>query len=712
MTQRRQQPSAYQDFSTIDWVEDSMRENRFQRQEIETLRKSGKSKWYIKLRELLLASGGWIVLAVVGICIGFIAGFLNIVTQWVGDIKTGHCTVGFYLSRNFCCSGMEHCDEWKEWGNRFGPLNYMVYVLFSIVFAFVSAFLVYSFAPYAAGSGISEIKCIIAGFVMKGYLGAKTLAIKSIALPLAIASGLSVGKEGPSVHYAVCVGNSIASRLQAYQGHHSRLRQLLIACSAAGVAVAFGSPMGGVLFSLEEISTTFQLSTLWRSYFCALSATGALAAVNPFRSGQLVLFSVKYDRDWHYFEIPFYLIVGVFGGLYGLFVTKWNLRVQAFRKKYLKKYAVEEATFLAAITALICYFNSFLRIDMTESMQLLFQECESKEDHHNLCNPDKRLNVLVSLFFAVIIRTLLVIVSYGSKVPAGIFVPSMAIGALFGRFIGTIVQILRENSSDSSVYFATCPADPEVPCITPGTYAFLGAAAALSGIMNITITVVVIMFELTGALRYVLPTMIVVGVTKIINDRWGKGGIADQAITANGYPFLDDKEEHHFNVPVSYAMTRDSPHILREPITSQQIERALQDTHTILPVLDEYNYILGQVNRKDLGSFSGRDHASITIDSELINKTPITVDESMPLESVVDIFHKLGPSTILVQRRGEFVGIITRKDVLRYMSAHGDDSSSIDINNHHESQDEWIWNLMEKVGHLASSKMPSLRRAP
>jgi len=119
------------------------------------------------------------------------------------------------------------------------------------LFALTSASLVKSFAPYAAGSGISEIKCIIAGFVMKGFLGSWTLLIKSICLPLAIASGLSVGKEGPSVHYAVCTGNVISRFFDKYKRNAAKTREILSACAAAGVAVAFGSPIGGVLFSLE-----------------------------------------------------------------------------------------------------------------------------------------------------------------------------------------------------------------------------------------------------------------------------------------------------------------------------------------------------------------------------------------------------------------------------------------------------------------------------
>ena len=107
--------------------------------------------------------------------------------------------------------------------------------------------------------------------------------------------------------------------------------------------------------------------------------------MNPFRTGQLVMFQVRYDRSWHFFEIFFFIFIGIFGGLYGALVIKWNLKVQAFRKKYLKNYFIAEATFLAVITAMICYPNKFLRIDMTESMEILFLECEGDHDYDKLC---------------------------------------------------------------------------------------------------------------------------------------------------------------------------------------------------------------------------------------------------------------------------------------------------------------------------------------
>ncbi|CAN6610445.1 anion/proton exchange transporter Gef1p [Trichomonascus vanleenenianus] len=686
----------YKDFETIDWVEDAERENRIKRRDLLRLQNSSKSKYHFT--RIYHSAQGWLVLALMGVCIGCLAAFLNIVSEWLADIKNGHCTLGFYLNKDFCCAERESCPEWKEWSG-FGPFNYLAYVLFSVIFAFISAFVVFSFAPYAAGSGISEIKCIVGGFVMHGFLGFKTLMVKSITLPLAISSGLSVGKEGPSVHYAVCVGNVIASQFSRFKHHNGKIREILCACAAAGVAVAFGSPMGGVMFAIEEIASSFQLKMLWRSYFCALVSVGVMAAVNPFRTGEIVLFSVKYDRDWHYFEIIPFIVLGVFGGVYGIFTSKWNLRAQAFRKKYISKYAVEEATFLAAITALICYFNQFLRVDMTESMQRLFRECENNDDE--LCDKPS-ITLCVSLLMAVVIRTVGVIVSYGSKVPSGIFVPSMAIGALFGRFVGTVTEAIYESNPDAWL-FSTCPMASDGPCITPGTYAFLGAGAALAGIMDMTVTVVVIMFELTGAIRYILPTMIVVGVTKIIGDNWGKGGIADQAIWANGFPYLEHAE-HFYNVDVYEAMTSENLASLQEETTIEQVRAAIEQPVSGYPIVDAENNIVGYVISEDLAylldQYSTDEEEPIPQDeplsfiegpfSRIVNKTPITAHLHMPLEQVVEMFKTLGPRAILVEFEGKLKGLITRKDVLKYRFRSSPLSKDAD--------DEWLWNAMVDTG--------------
>ena len=606
-----------------------------------------------------------------------------------------------------------------------------------------------AFAPYAAGSGISEIKCIIAGFVMKGFLGFWTLLIKSIALPLAIASGLSVGKEGPSVHYAVCTGNVISRMFQKYKRNASKTREILSACAAAGVAVAFGSPIGGVIFSLEEMSSYFPLKTMWRSYFCALVGTAVLAAMNPFRTGQLVMFQVHYDRTWHFFEVVFFIILGIFGGLYGAFTIKWNLRAQTFRKKYLGNYAILEATLLATGTAIICYPNMFLRIDMTESMEILFLECEGAEDYNGLCDKENRWPMVMSLTVATIIRIFLVIISYGCKVPAGIFVPSMAIRASFGRTVGIIVQALHE-AYPTSVFFSACA--PDVPCITPGTYAFLGAAAALSGIMHITVSVVVIMFELTGALTYILPTMIVVGVTKAVSERFGKGGIADRMIWFNGFPFLDNKEEHTFGVPVSQVMTSDVVSLPATGLSMKTIESLLrEDKYQGFPILEDRvsKILIGYIGRTELRyaidrvkkdrsispsaqcyfsttttslnpqtpttptatsghTFIGSASSSVDF-SRFIDATPVTVHPRLPLETVMELFRKIGPRVILIEYRGRLTGLVTVKDCLKYQFKVEHSENPKDDSTLAESQEK-LWGVLKRCAWWVSDKVLEVSR--
>ncbi|KAI0888732.1 chloride channel protein [Annulohypoxylon maeteangense] len=740
----------YEDFTTIDWVQDAAQERLRRRTKLKRHARfdNGKVSWRYKLWESYDAAQGWIVVTLIGAAIGLNAAFLNIITEWLSDIKMGYCTTAFYLNENFCCWGEDNgCDHWHRW-TSFEPANYALYIMFATIFAFTSAILVKSFAPYAAGSGISEIKCIIAGFVMKGFLGFWTLLIKSIALPLAIASGLSVGKEGPSVHYAVCTGNVISRMFDKYKRNASKTREILSACAAAGVGVAFGSPIGGVLFSLEEMSNYFPLKTMWRSYFCALVATAVLAAMNPFRTGQLVMFQVKYDRSWHFFETVPYIIIGIFGGLYGAFVIKWNLRAQAFRKKYLTKWAVLEATLLAMGTAIICYPNVFLRIDMSESMEILFLECEGTEDYQGLCDNDRRWSNIMSLTIATIIRIFLVIISYGCKVPAGIFVPSMAVGASFGRTVGIIMQAIYHAHPDSA-FFAAC--QPDVPCITPGTYAFLGAAAALSGIMHITVSVVVIMFELTGALTYILPTMIVVGVTKAVSDLFGKGGIADRMIWFSGFPFLDNKEEHNFGVPVSTAMTNDVVAIPIHGTTLQSIEDLLkQPKYQGFPIVEDLStkVLVGYIGRTELRyaidrlrrersitispearcsfspppvlnsvtpitptvTISNADYnfSSTSVDfSRYVDATPVTVHPRLPLETVMELFRKIGPRVILIEHHGRLCGLVTAKDCLRYQfKAEAAENPRDD----HEITEgyEKLWRVMIRVAGWFSGKVASV----
>ncbi|KAG2355500.1 chloride channel [Suillus spraguei] len=701
----------YEDFTTIDWIQDSIVERNRRIRNAKAAKAAFRGPrgeitpaWvWAQFWRFLRAGEPWLVISLVGIFIGVNAAFISIITEWLSDIKMGYCTDGWWLNSQFCCweveSDEEFCPSWHLWSTA-SPARWLIYVIFAAIFSFVAAHLVRSMAKYAAGSGISEIKCILTGFVMQGFLGYATFFIKSLTLPLVIASGLSVGKEGPSVHVACCIGSIVASWFQRFSRSQGKMREIVTAASAAGVAVAFGSPIGG---NEPDVSNQNDVEKF------------RVRVMNPFRTGKLVLFQVTYNRDWHFFEIIFFIILGIFGGLYGAFVVKFNMQVAAFRRKHLAAHDVAEAVFLATLTAAIGYFNRFMRIDMTEMMSILFRECEGGGDRDNLCQMAVQWPMANSLLLATFIRMGLVVISYGAKVPAGIFVPSMAVGATFGRMVGIMVKAMYRAYPSSGI-FAVC--DPNVPCITPGTYAFLGAAAALSGVMRITVTVVVIMFELTGALTYILPTMIVILVTKAVGDFLGTRGIADEAIRFNDYPILEN-EDHSINVSVSEVMKKDLDILFASGMLVSDIERLLASTNVKgfpIVVSESSRTLVGYMGRTELryvldkaqnvgdispstpcafireasdqedfvlsdmtsGSALGVEEdvatelieTSATIDVlklwPWVNQTPLTVSPRLPLEIVTQLFKRMGPRVILVEEHGSLKGLVTVKDVLRF----------------------------------------------
>ena len=125
------------------------------------------------------------------------------------------------MNRKQCCwsdpnQGIDgdNCLSWVSYGDSETVLGqfalFIMYCLFGTLFAAIAVVFVKCLAPYACGSGIPEVKTILSGFVMHGYLGLGTLIVKTLTMPLAVAAGLMLGKEGPLVHVACCCGRFIS----------------------------------------------------------------------------------------------------------------------------------------------------------------------------------------------------------------------------------------------------------------------------------------------------------------------------------------------------------------------------------------------------------------------------------------------------------------------------------------------------------------------
>lgn len=241
-------------------------------------------------------------------CLTAVVAFLvDIATSTVSDYKQGYCQSHPFRSREQCCateasyfSGRdspmgtvpvgEYCEAWRMWADPFWPA-FLIYVGFALLFGIISASITLTTrsslpstgAPengdlggdlgvpqkqsgqagksmlMAAGSGIPEIKTILSGFVIPGFLSWKVLIVKGVGATFAVSTGMCLGKEGPFVHIATCAGWVVASLFPKYKENGRKMREMLSVACSAGLSVAFGAPIGGVLFSYEVSTVVIPL---------------------------------------------------------------------------------------------------------------------------------------------------------------------------------------------------------------------------------------------------------------------------------------------------------------------------------------------------------------------------------------------------------------------------------------------------------------------
>ncbi|KAF9031391.1 Cl-channel protein [Hymenopellis radicata] len=693
--------SKYQDGSSIDWLYEELVE----RERTHTQRSQRG------VRGLILpwtdSVQRWFIIIATGIGIGLAGAWLDVLVKWLSDLREGRCTYGFFYNSVSCCSGLdpgEVCTQWQSWSEFLGVrfifaqslLQSFVYVALAVIYSGSAAILVQAWAPYAFHTGIPEIKAILGGYVFDAFLTPWTLLIKALGLALSVASGLSLGKEGPLVHVACCMAFLLSRFFEQFRTSEGQKRKLLAAAAAAGVSVAFGSPLGGVLFGLEELDTfASESEVMWRGFVASAIAAVALEYVDPFGTGKLVLFQVTsvFDDTWRAFELIPWLGLGILGGILGHFMIKLNVQIAVFRRNsYLHEWPVVEVVGVAALTSAISYLIVFARVQTSELVANLFQECDpTKGDYHGLCNPTAMWENVFLLILSAIVKFGLTAWTFGMMIPAGIFLPTIAIGACLGRAVGLLVQGLYKAYPTAWI-FLSCPPDPSVRCISPGFYAVIGASGMLGGVTRMTISLVVILFELTGALSHVLPIMISVMTAKWVGDAFGKDGIYPAWIALRQYPWLP---------PTDYRDEgQTGAHIMR-PVDDLTV---IEDGHCTPADLDNllttcHFYGFPVVSQGELMGFVTRDQLKQSIDnviseqrtracvfapsfisssaseehldfSHVLETSVLHLRKEVPEELVVKMFQKLSLRQILFTHSGKLEGMVTKTDVAALLRSH------------------------------------------
>lgn len=427
----------------------------------------------------------------------------------------------------------------------------------------------------------------------------------------------------------------------------------------------------------------------------------SLKFLNPYGTNKIVLFEVRYLVDWKFFEIIAFIITGALGGVLGaLFIKASRIWARTFRRiRLIKKYPLLEVFLVALVTGLISFWNRYTKIPVAELLFELASPCDTFTDSGTgLCPTKERIpDVIRTLLVAFVIKAGLTIVTFGIKVPAGIYVPSMVVGGLAGRIVGHLVQMLALRFPDSGLFGDCDPNGPPGSCVVPGVYAMVAAGATMTGVTRLTVTLAVILFELTGSLDHVLPFSLGILVSKWTADAIEPLSIYDLLTDMNSYPFLDNKVRPVFTSELGDITPRireerlidisDSPLVpaseLREkqqylhmtgeidgglPICKDGILVGLipaPDLEFALDRLDDEDNTLCLMSAhvdwaagREQGAELDEDERDNTDFTPFIDPAPVALDIHSPMDLVYECFVKLGLRYMCVLRDGQYAGLV------------------------------------------------------
>ncbi|TWW69660.1 H(+)/Cl(-) exchange transporter 7 [Takifugu flavidus] len=678
----------------------------------------------------------WVVCGLIGFLTGLIACFIDIVVEELAGIK-------YQVVK-------ENIDKFTEVGGL--SISLILWAVLNSVFVMLGSIIVAFFEPIAAGSGIPQIKCYLNGVKIPRVVRLKTLLVKVCGVICSVVGGLAVGKEGPMIHSGAVVAAGVSQgrstslkkdfKMFEYFRRDTEKRDFVSAGAAAGVSAAFGAPV-------EEGASFWNQMLTWRIFFASMISTftlnfflsiynnnpGDLSNPGLINFGRFESESVAYNL----YEIPLFIAMGAIGGLLGALFNILNYWLTIFRIRYVHRPCLQvmEAMLVAAVTATV----SFTMIYFSNDCQPLGSE-HSEEYPLQLFCADGEYNSMATAFFNTPERSVrslfhnqprtynpltlglftltyffLACWTYGLAVSAGVFIPSLLIGAAWGRLCGIL---LASITSTGSIW-----ADP-------GKYALIGAAAQLGdyhfyqymkplyshntevfpgGIVRMTLSLTVIMVEATGNVTYGLPIMLVLMTAKIVGDYFVEG-LYDIHIKLQSVPFL------HGEAPgTSHWLT--AREVMSSPVTClNRIEKVgtIVDTlsntstnHNGFPVVvqvtggDEPAKLCGLILRSQLivllkhkvfvelarsrltqrklqlkdfrdayprfppiqSIHVSQDERECMMDlTEFMNPTPYTVPQ---------LFRALGlRHLVVVDDENRVVGLVTRKDLARYhLGKHG-----------------------------------------
>ena len=340
-----------------------------------------------------------------------------------------------------------------------------------------TGFFLFRYFPNARGSGIPQTKAAL--FLRDGYISFRTVLGKFGLCSISLASGIALGREGPSVH----VGAGIASTLARRLGLSSASVKALVPCGAsAAIAAAFNTPISAVLFSLEEVMGDMHAPVLGSIVLSSATSWIVLHLI----LGDEPLFHVPAYQLVHPLEFGLYAVLGLVGGLMSTCFVKLLL----WQREHFLKAPRNMQWFMPAIGGLTVgilgwFFPEVLGVGYGFVSRAL--------------NGQMLIGAMALLVLLKIVATA---TCYASGNAGGIFGPSLFLGAMMGGTVGGIAHSLLPDYTGSV-----------------GAYALVGMGAAFAGIVRVPLTSVIMVFEITRDYSIIVPLMIANLISYFVSTR-------------------------------------------------------------------------------------------------------------------------------------------------------------------------------------------------
>jgi len=507
-------------------------------------------------------------------------------------------------------------------------------VLIPVAGSLAMGFLLYRFFPNARGSGVPQTKAAL--FARNGFISLRTVLGKFFCTATTLASGIPLGREGPSVQ----VGAGIGSVLGRWLGlRPEKVKSLIPVGAAAAIAAAFNTPMAAVLFSLEEVMGDLNAPILGSVVLASATSWAVLRLL----LGNNPLFQVPQYTLVHPLELGIYALLGIAGGFLSVAFTRLLLEMRRFFLHLPEKTRWWHPVVGGVTVGLMGWM-------VPQVLGVGYAHVGSA------LNGTMALKLMLVL---VVLKLFGVTVSYASGNAGGIFGPSLFLGAMLGGSIGTVAHNLLPG------YTAT-----------PGAYALVGMGALFAGIVRAPMTSVLMIFEMTQDYAVIVPLMIANLTSLFISSRFQKEPIYEALAHQDGIHLPSHSTRIEPNQRTILQIMRKTPEILSAEMRVQDvIEQTRASALRTWPVSAE-DYFLGMLTREALecAIADGRMDQPLTDLVETLHVPHLHTDH--PLHLALDRMSMHHIDVLPVVHRADIhklEGVVTLPDVLK---AYGIDRTS------------------------------------